>query len=155
MGPGYVEVEMENYTSLPSYLHGLDQGNEFLDSLYTDTPGVPILTRSRQVYRFVTYIAPPPPVPVAAVSQVGTVHTVVAGDSLSLLAEKYYGDMSLWPVIYNANKGTIGPDFNLLAIGQALTIPDRAKLTDAEIQAARALSRQTLHTNPVPVAPLR
>jgi hypothetical protein len=49
MGPGLVQVEMENYTSLPSYLHGLDQGNAFLDSLYTRESGVPIVSRSRQV----------------------------------------------------------------------------------------------------------
>lgn len=61
IGPGMVQVEMENYTSLPSYLHGLDQGNEFLDSLYTKKSGVPILSRSRQVYRFMTYIATLPP----------------------------------------------------------------------------------------------
>lgn len=63
MGPNLVQVEMENYTSLPSYLHGLDQGNAFLDSLYTRESGVPIVSRSRQVYRFITYIAPKPPAP--------------------------------------------------------------------------------------------
>jgi hypothetical protein len=59
---GYVSVEIENFTSLPSYLHGVDARNPILEGLYTKRSGVPILSRSRQVYRFTQYIATTPPV---------------------------------------------------------------------------------------------
>ena len=151
---GYVNVEMENYTSLPSYLHGIDDHHPVLDELYTKSSGWPILSRSRQVYRFRTYIAAPPAAnpPHAATT---TAHTVVAGDSLSKIALAHYGDLSLWPIIFNANRATIGPDFNMLRIGQVLTLPSKESLTPAAIQEARAMAQRTLHTRPVPVAPPR
>ncbi len=52
-----------------------------------------------------------------------TSHTVAAGDSLSKLAQKYYGDMMQWPKIYAANKAVIGPNPNLIKPGQKLVIP--------------------------------
>jgi len=56
---GYVSVEIENYTSLPSYFHGI--GSEslkvpFLEGLYTRRSGIPFVSRSRQIYRFSAYI---------------------------------------------------------------------------------------------------
>lgn len=50
-------------------------------------------------------------------------YTVVAGDTLSTIAEKkeIYGDARLWPLLQRANSTQIGPD-NLLSIGQILTI---------------------------------
>ena len=56
---GYVNVEIENVTSLPSYFHGV--GSEelkvsFLEKLYTKRSGIPIASTSRQVYRFTIYV---------------------------------------------------------------------------------------------------
>lgn len=50
-------------------------------------------------------------------------HTVAAGDTLSTLAMKYYGNAALWTRIYAANRGVIGPNPNLLRPGQKLVIP--------------------------------
>jgi hypothetical protein len=50
-------------------------------------------------------------------------HTVAPGDSLSKLAQKYYGDMMQWPKIYAANQAVIGPNPNLIKPGQKLVIP--------------------------------
>lgn len=55
-------------------------------------------------------------------SQVKT-HTVKSGESLSLIAQKYYGDMMQWPKIYEANKKVVGPNPNLILPGQVLVIP--------------------------------
>jgi nucleoid-associated protein YgaU len=49
-------------------------------------------------------------------------HEVVSGDSLSKIAEKYYGDPSLYTEILEANKDTLS-DPNLIRIGQKLRIP--------------------------------
>jgi LysM domain len=62
--------------------------------------------------------AVPPPVTSAAKT-----HVVVAGESLSLLAKKYYGDATQWPKIHQANKAAVGPNPNLLKAGTKLTIP--------------------------------
>jgi len=49
-------------------------------------------------------------------------HTVVAGESLSTIAEKYYDDETKWRKIYDANRNTI-QDPNRLRQGMELVIP--------------------------------
>ena len=49
-------------------------------------------------------------------------HVVVKGDTLSKIAEKYYGDPSLYPQIFDANKDIL-KDPNKIQIGQKLRIP--------------------------------
>jgi len=66
----------------------------------------------------------------------GKVHTVVAGDWLSKLAKRYYGEARKWPVIYAENARTIGRNPNLIKPGQRLFIPD---LPHARIIAAAAV----------------
>ena len=52
----------------------------------------------------------------------GRTYTVVAGDSLSKIAKREYGDASKWPAIYEANRDQIkNPD--LIQPGQVLTLP--------------------------------
>ena len=50
-------------------------------------------------------------------------YTVVAGDSLSKIAQREYGDASKWPRIYEANKTSI-KDPDLIHPGQTFIIPD-------------------------------
>jgi nucleoid-associated protein YgaU len=54
-----------------------------------------------------------------------TKYKVVGGDSLSSIAQKFYGSADLWKVIYDANRQVIGSDPNLIHPGTELTIPDR------------------------------
>jgi len=51
------------------------------------------------------------------------IHVVKQGDWLSKIAITYYGDMNKWPVIYERNMDTIGPDPDLIIPGQRLVIP--------------------------------
>jgi len=49
-------------------------------------------------------------------------HTVEAGDTLSLIARKYYGTQLKWEKIYQANKSTMKhPDY--IYVGQKIIIP--------------------------------
>ncbi len=52
-------------------------------------------------------------------------YTVQAGDFLSAIAQKFYGDGSevAWRKIYEANQDTIGPDPTQLKLGMVLVIP--------------------------------
>lgn len=50
-------------------------------------------------------------------------YTVKKGDCLWNIAKKFYGNGSKYTVIYNANKGVIGGNPNLIYPGQVLTIP--------------------------------
>jgi hypothetical protein len=50
-------------------------------------------------------------------------YVVKAGDTLSSIAGKLLGDASKWHDIYNANKGTIGPDPARIKPGMTLVIP--------------------------------
>jgi nucleoid-associated protein YgaU len=68
--------------------------------------------------------APKPPAPPPADPQPER-YTVVAGDSLSKIAKKYYGDASQWRRIYDANRDRIeNPD--LIQPGWKLAIPPKA-----------------------------
>ncbi len=50
-------------------------------------------------------------------------YTVVSGDCLWNIAKRFYGNGSLYTVIYNANQGVIGGNPNLIYPGQVLVIP--------------------------------
>jgi|CXWL01.1.fsa_nt_gi hypothetical protein len=56
-------------------------------------------------------------------------HVVVPGDWLSKIAQKFYGDMRKWPVIYEANRDVIGGDPNAIKPGQRLLIPVLPKVS--------------------------
>ena len=49
-------------------------------------------------------------------------HEVVAGESLSKIALKYYGDASLYTTIFEANKDVL-KDPDKIGVGQKLRIP--------------------------------
>jgi nucleoid-associated protein YgaU len=49
-------------------------------------------------------------------------HEVQKGDTLSKIAEKYYGDASLYPTIFEANRDILN-DPNVIKVGQKLRIP--------------------------------
>ena len=65
----------------------------------------------------------PPPAPPSPPSPGLKSHTVLPGDTLSKIAQKYYGSASLWQKIYQANKAVIGANPNMIKPGQKLTIP--------------------------------
>ncbi len=50
-------------------------------------------------------------------------YTVKAGDNLWKIAQRFYSQGMRWSEIYDANKGVIGPDPDLIQPGQVLTIP--------------------------------
>ena len=63
----------------------------------------------------------PTPVKIAK----GEEHTIKAGDTLSKLAEQYYGSAGKWEKIYEANRESI-KNPNYVFIGQKITIPAAA-----------------------------
>ena len=61
-------------------------------------------------------------IPSEAVSQNFTTYTVVKGDTLQKISQKYFGTTRNWMKIYEANKGVLkGPD--KIRPGQVLNIP--------------------------------
>lgn len=56
-------------------------------------------------------------------------HVVASGDSLPKIAQKFYGDMRKWPVIYEANRDVVGNDPNMIKLGQRLLIPVLPKVS--------------------------
>lgn len=67
--------------------------------------------------------APKPPGPMPPGPPKQRIHVVRPGDSLSRIAQQYYGNMSKWQAIYTANKTVVGPNPNLIHPGQKLVIP--------------------------------
>lgn len=78
-----------------------------------DLPG------ARPIFKFKTLLPPPRTAPVSGPET----YTVKAGDNLSLIAKKLYGDARRWQSIYNANKEIIGKNPNLIFARQVLVIP--------------------------------
>jgi nucleoid-associated protein YgaU len=65
--------------------------------------------------------SPSPSPPPAA----GESYTVAEGDTLATIAEKVYGDSSLWRPIYEANRSAIGENPDNVRIGTTLRIPPK------------------------------
>lgn len=154
---GYVSIEIENYSSLPSYLHGVGSGSlkvAFLEKLHTKRSGIPFVSRSRQVYRFLVYI-PMDFKPMKAGNESAEVtYKVVPGDSLSSIAKAQYGDVDLWPIIYDRNQQTIGFNSDKIEVGQSLLLPLKGKLTGEQIKRAKQTARLR-RSGTIPAPPLR
>ena len=60
---------------------------------------------------------------IMAEAQKVTKYTVVAGDSLSAIAKKFYDDAGAYMKIYEANKDVIGDNPDLIQPGMELVIP--------------------------------
>ncbi|MEG4879876.1 LysM peptidoglycan-binding domain-containing protein, partial [Microcoleus sp. K1-B6] len=58
-----------------------------------------------------------------SISPSGRTYTVQPGDTLSIIAQKFYGDANLWQRIYDANRGIIGDNPDRIFPGQNLVIP--------------------------------
>ncbi len=67
----------------------------------------------------------------------GKTYTVVSGDSLSLITGRLWGDVLLWPILYDANRAVVGSNPNLIKPGQRLTVPDIGKYSSAQLADAR------------------
>jgi len=61
--------------------------------------------------------------PASAEVAASTVYVVQSGDTLRSIAQDQYGDATLWPRIYDANRDVIGPDPDALIAGTKLQIP--------------------------------
>jgi nucleoid-associated protein YgaU len=66
--------------------------------------------------------APPPAAETTPAAAAPRYHTVVEGDSLSRISQQYYGTMSRWQEIFEANRDVLGGENNL-RLGQRLRIP--------------------------------
>jgi nucleoid-associated protein YgaU len=55
----------------------------------------------------------------------GETYEVQPGDTLLSIAQQYYGDVTQWRRIYDANKDTIGADPDKLKVGMKLIIPPK------------------------------
>ena len=68
----------------------------------------------------------PTSAPAASAATDGKVYVVEEGDTLAVIANKVYGDSSLWQKIFEANKDVIGNDPDHIQIGMKLKIPPKS-----------------------------
>jgi len=136
-------------------------GDKFVDVIDppTTTPGSWIhglnaAQIARDLFRLNLFGSPAPVVASSSDRQT-TRHIVRPGDSLSKLAQEYYGEAQLWPVIYDVNRAIIGDDPNRLTIGQDLVIPSISSMQQVDIANARRKASQWYGPSPVRVEPLR
>ncbi len=70
--------------------------------------------------------AGPRPKPAPVARNTANTYRVQDGDSLSSIADKYYGDETKWRIIYEANRDVIGNDPGALELGARLRIPPKS-----------------------------
>lgn len=87
----------------------------------------------------------------------GQTYSVAPGDSLSLIAFLYSGDPSDWSQIYNfaANRAVIGPNPNLLVVGQRLQMPPCAGAAAAQAAAPTPSPQASVAATQRPLSPNR
>jgi len=85
----------------------------------------------------------------------GQQYTVQAGDFLSAIAQRFYGDGSepSWQRIYDANRGIIGADPTALQAGMVLFIPSNGQIGNDIIH--RVVELTNIERSKVGVSPLR
>jgi ABC-type amino acid transport substrate-binding protein len=83
----------------------------------TQTPSAP--------QRMILIPSPTPQSAQSTGSTTANIYRVQSGDTLSIIADKVYGDPLRWFVLYEANKTDIGANPSALAVGMELFVPPR------------------------------
>ena len=73
-------------------------------------------------------------------------YTVRRGDTLSSIAQRFYGNPARWGMLYQANRSVI-KNPNLISPGEVLTIPDEPSVRPARSQASAPAAPTTLATS--------
>jgi hypothetical protein len=144
-GEGFLGVADPKTAKPNSWIHGVNAETIARDLHRFDLFGEPEDTAAA------TAEPPPRPEPATPARR----HLVRSGDSLSKLAQQYYGDAQLWPVIYQANARAIGPDPDRLRVGQPVEVPDIACIDRASLAEARRRAGLRRSPGTITVAPLR
>lgn len=117
-----MKVSMEDYKITEQAKDGFDLKVKIKLKQYRDystkTVNIKIVTSKPKATVSNSRSAGASPAPSA-----GQTYTVVRGDCLWNIAKKFYGNGAKYTVIYNANRGVIGGNPNLIYPGQVLTIP--------------------------------
>jgi LysM domain len=128
----------------------------------TECPGGPHGPISAMLPNFLSLVEPVPPGelyqpwdpklvsedPVQPLQLGINLYVVQSGDSLSKIAAQYYGNVYLWPLIYDSNRNVVGPNPNLIHPGLKLLIPDVTKFSADKVREAEQRGRP--HTLKVP-----
>jgi NitT/TauT family transport system substrate-binding protein len=137
--PKAASARAEQFVDL-TFISELDKSG-FVDRLYKPTPGVarreePVKPAAGEKATLASKPAPAPETKVSPISikpaqpsaatppkmAAGESYTIKVGDTLSKLAERYYGSAGQWEKIYEANSASI-KNPNYIFIGQKITIP--------------------------------
>lgn len=117
-----IKVSMEDYKITEQATDGFDLTVKIKLKQYRDYGTKTVNIKIAQSKPKATVEKPRPaetsPAPPAAQT-----YTVVKGDCLWNIAKRFYGSGAKYTVIYNANRGVIGGNPNLIYPGQVLTIP--------------------------------
>lgn len=81
-------------------------------------------------------------------------HRVAQGDTLWGLALKYYGDATLWPLLYKVNRDVIGTNPNFLRVDAILDVPELNEFSPGfRDEAMRSAPPTEGGSRTIPVAP--
>lgn len=113
-----LRVSLEEYTITEDVKDGFDLRVKIKLKQYRDFGTKTVKIKKKKASTKKNRETDNSPAPAAAQT-----YTVVKGDCLWNIAKRFYGNGSLYTVIYNANQAVIGGNPNLIYPGQVLTIP--------------------------------
>lgn len=117
-----IKVSMEDYKITEDSKNGFDLKVKISLKQYreysTKTVNIQIQASKPKATVQQTRAAETSPAPAASQT-----YTVVKGDCLWNIAKRFYGSGAKYTVIYDANRGVVGGNPNLIYPGQVLTIP--------------------------------
>lgn len=85
--------------------------------------GVLVFNYFSRLNRPATPLVPTPQTSALTSSPTPSKHTVVAGETLAVLAQKYYGSVDQWTRLCDANKEALQGNCDNLPVGLQLTVP--------------------------------
>lgn len=115
---------MDNLRSRLSNLN-LDQSavSLALGAIVVVVIGVLVFNYFSRLNRPTTPLAPTPQTSALTSSPTPSKHTVVAGETLGVVAQKYYGSVDQWTRLCDANKEALQGNCDNLPVGLQLTVP--------------------------------
>ena len=117
-----IKVSMEDYKITEDSKNGFDLKVKISLKQYREY-GTKTVNIKIQASKPKATVQPPRAAETSPAPAASQTYTVVRGDCLWNIAKRFYGNGAKYTVIYDANRGVIGGNPNLIYPGQVLTIP--------------------------------
>lgn len=127
----FIQASMQDLLTANADLAQGDPADAYIRSLNAELAGTEVSTfgsGAKAAGPTATAAAPAPRFDMSSQKGPRGTITVLAGESLSVIAQRVYGDAALYPLIFEANRNVL-PNPNVVSAGQILRIPPLRRTT--------------------------